>query len=198
MVSAKTSQSPLSLRRKRNFKNLSLQNSPIVVHPASPKGDSDTSDLKEDLRYNELTEQLQDLQIGLELRLDLRGEDIETLEELGAGNGGTVCKVVHQPTKTIMAKKVPTLILFYLKSKCTFAKNCRTSGLKYIMLDNIPSVTARFSGVDQSDNGQDTCRSTINIDSAFIRRSRWFFATIAFRVITSLEQDFSSEIPDSW
>ncbi|KAJ2962321.1 hypothetical protein NQZ79_g2569 [Umbelopsis isabellina] len=105
MVSTKTSQSPLSLRRKRNFKNLSLQNSPIVVHPASPTCDSDTSELNEDLRYNELTEQLQDLQIGLELRLDLRAEDIETLEELGAGNGGTVCKVVHQPTKTIMAKK---------------------------------------------------------------------------------------------
>lgn len=104
MLSAKGSHPPVTLRRKRNFKNLSLQNSPIVIQPASPTGDS-TAD-SGDVKYKDLTGQLQDLEIGLELRLDLRAEDIETLEELGAGNGGTVCKVLHKPTKTIMAKKV--------------------------------------------------------------------------------------------
>jgi hypothetical protein len=198
MVSTKSTQSPLSLRKKRNFKNLSLQNSPIVVHPASPTCDSDTNGINGDLRYNELTEQLRDLEIGLELRLDLRAEDIETLEELGAGNGGTVCKVMHQPTKTVMAKKVKhsrKMVVFNFYQR-DIAK-LFLSGLKCVALDNIPSVTARFSSVDQSDNGQDTCRSVINIHSAVIRRTRWFFTAIAFRINKSFEQVFSSEIPDS-
>ncbi|KAI9287109.1 kinase-like domain-containing protein [Umbelopsis sp. AD052] len=102
MLSPKGCQSSVALRRKRNFKNLSLQNSPIIVHPPSP---TEAGIKSVDAEYNEVNGRLQDLEIGLELRLDLRAEDIETLEELGAGNGGTVCKVLHKPTKTIMAKK---------------------------------------------------------------------------------------------
>jgi hypothetical protein len=106
MLSPKTSHPPVTLRRKRNFKNLSLQNSPIVIQPVSPTGHSKADVNSGHVHYSDLNGQLQDLEIGLELRLDLRAEDIETLEELGAGNGGTVCKVLHIPTKTIMAKKV--------------------------------------------------------------------------------------------
>lgn len=46
------------------------------------------------------------LEIGLEFRLDLRSEDLITLKELGAGNGGTVSKVKHASTKVVMARKV--------------------------------------------------------------------------------------------
>ena len=46
------------------------------------------------------------LEIGLEFKLDLRSEDLIVLKELGAGNGGTVCKVMHATTKVIMARKV--------------------------------------------------------------------------------------------
>ena len=46
------------------------------------------------------------LEIGVEFRLDLRNEDLVVLKELGAGNGGTVSKVMHSATKVIMAKKV--------------------------------------------------------------------------------------------
>jgi hypothetical protein len=106
MLSPKGGHTSVALRRKRNFKNLSLQNSPIVVHPPSPTDYSGAAIKSVDGEYSEVNGQLQDLEIGLELRLDLRAEDIETLEELGAGNGGTVCKVLHKPTKTIMAKKV--------------------------------------------------------------------------------------------
>ncbi|KAK9235924.1 kinase-like domain-containing protein [Lipomyces kononenkoae] len=56
--------------------------------------------------HNNLVQQLATLEIGLEFRLDLRTEDLKTLVELGAGNGGTVSKVVHLPTKTLMAKKM--------------------------------------------------------------------------------------------
>ena len=37
---------------------------------------------------------------------DLSSEDFEKLDELGAGNGGVVTKVLHKPTDLIMARKV--------------------------------------------------------------------------------------------
>jgi hypothetical protein len=40
------------------------------------------------------------------LQFDLRNEDLKELQELGQGNGGSVKKVEHIPTQTIMAKKV--------------------------------------------------------------------------------------------
>src|SRR2546430_6281612 len=46
------------------------------------------------------------LEIGLEFKLDLRSEDLVVLKELGAGNGGTVSKVMHASTKVVMARKV--------------------------------------------------------------------------------------------
>jgi hypothetical protein len=93
------------LRKKRNFKNLTLENSPVVVQAAdgSPAPTKSGKSLEE---YSKFCERLSDLEIGLELRLDLRSEDFSELDELGRGNGGTVCKVLHVRTKTIMAKKV--------------------------------------------------------------------------------------------
>ena len=46
------------------------------------------------------------LEIGVEFKLDLRSEDLIVVKELGAGNGGTVSKVIHAATKVVMAKKV--------------------------------------------------------------------------------------------
>ncbi|KAL5585036.1 hypothetical protein FOVSG1_014425 [Fusarium oxysporum f. sp. vasinfectum] len=46
------------------------------------------------------------LEIGIEYKLDLRPEDLEILKELGSGNGGTVSKVKHLTTGTVMARKV--------------------------------------------------------------------------------------------
>lgn len=37
---------------------------------------------------------------------ELAGDDLEKLEELGAGNGGVVTKVRHRPSKFIMARKL--------------------------------------------------------------------------------------------
>ncbi|KAG9238094.1 kinase-like domain-containing protein [Amylocarpus encephaloides] len=44
--------------------------------------------------------------IGIEYKLDLKREDLEVLKDLGHGNGGTVSKVRHLATNTIMARKV--------------------------------------------------------------------------------------------
>lgn len=46
------------------------------------------------------------LEIGIEFNLDLRPDDLEIIKDLGAGNGGTVSKVKHKPTNTVMARKV--------------------------------------------------------------------------------------------
>lgn len=46
------------------------------------------------------------LEIGVNLRLSLTEQDIIVLKELGAGNGGTVSKVRHAVTNSIMARKV--------------------------------------------------------------------------------------------
>ncbi|KAK9381683.1 kinase-like domain-containing protein [Kockiozyma suomiensis] len=56
--------------------------------------------------HNNFVEQLSTLEIGVEFRLDLHMEDFKTVSEIGAGNGGTVSKVIHLPTKTVMAKKM--------------------------------------------------------------------------------------------
>ncbi|CCF53659.1 hypothetical protein NDA11_004685 [Ustilago hordei] len=56
--------------------------------------------------HNKLTQQLANLELGIEYKLDLKNEDLKTLSELGAGNGGTVTKVLHEKSGTVMAKKV--------------------------------------------------------------------------------------------
>lgn len=69
-------------------------------------------------RYHEnrdsIGDQLSTLEIGVELKLDLRAEDLKVVNELGAGNGGTVSKVIHAPTGAIMAKKVRLCFVFLL------------------------------------------------------------------------------------
>jgi mitogen-activated protein kinase kinase len=80
-------------------------NSTIPASPSSPSSLIPTSSNRTDY-HDKLTEQLATLEIGLEFKLDLHAEDLELLGDLGAGNGGTVCKATHLPTKLIMARKV--------------------------------------------------------------------------------------------
>lgn len=86
-----------AIRKKRNFKGLALPTPPVVAETtgARPPAPEDA----------ELVGRLKSLEIGLELKLDLRSEDLMVVRELGAGNGGTVSKVLHVPTKTFMARK---------------------------------------------------------------------------------------------
>jgi hypothetical protein len=58
---------------------------------------------------SESTRQTAQLEIGIEYKLDLKREDLEVLKDLGAGNGGTVSKVRHMATGTVMARKVNCL-----------------------------------------------------------------------------------------
>ncbi|KAJ1566570.1 MAP kinase kinase (MEK), partial [Nowakowskiella sp. JEL0078] len=48
---------------------------------------------------------LPEMNLPEEFQLTLKLEDFEILDELGAGNGGTVNLVKHTPTNKIMARK---------------------------------------------------------------------------------------------
>lgn len=86
---------PKTLKRK-NLKGLKLAEPALKAAPKEVVYDDEDA----------LNSQLDTLEIGVEFRLDLRAEDLLVIHELGAGNGGTVSKVMHQTLKTVMAKKV--------------------------------------------------------------------------------------------
>jgi len=61
--------------------------------------------------HDTLSNTLANLDINSETkRFDIRNEDLKDLQELGQGNGGSVKKVEHIPTGTLMAKKVSNVV----------------------------------------------------------------------------------------
>lgn len=85
--------------------------SPGLLSVAAPSNSAPTSaasaSAQRSTYHHKLTDHLASLEISNpETKLDLCAEDLKNIGELGAGNGGTVNKVEHVPTKTIMAKKV--------------------------------------------------------------------------------------------
>ncbi|KAL4792276.1 kinase-like domain-containing protein [Aspergillus venezuelensis] len=87
--------------KRKNVKGLALNAAP---KPESKPSEGD-SQVPGAVGNSEST-RTDTLEIGLEFRLDLRSEDLVTLKELGAGNGGTVSKVMHASTKVVMARKI--------------------------------------------------------------------------------------------
>ncbi len=89
-----------SLKRK-NVKGLALKSAAPKPPPTAENARLGPSQGKGD----------EQLEIGIEFNLDLKPEDLEIIKDLGAGNGGTVSKVRHIPTNTVMARKVGLGIL---------------------------------------------------------------------------------------
>lgn len=87
--------------KRKNVKGLALNAAPKTTSNPSD-GDAQVPGAIGNVDSN----RTDTLEIGLEFRLDLRSEDLITLKELGAGNGGTVSKVMHASTKVVMARKV--------------------------------------------------------------------------------------------
>jgi mitogen-activated protein kinase kinase len=87
--------------KRKNVKGLALNATPKAASKPSD-GDSQIPGGRDNLDSNPTDT----LEIGLEFRLNLRSEDLITLKEVGAGNGGTVSKVMHATTEVIMARKV--------------------------------------------------------------------------------------------
>lgn len=89
--------------KRKNVKGLALSAPPSKT-PNPSEGDSQIPGAIGNVDSN----RTDTLEIGLEFKLDLRSEDLVVMKELGAGNGGTVSKVMHAGTKVIMARKVRT------------------------------------------------------------------------------------------
>lgn len=93
------------VRKKRNFKSLTL-NVPENTKPAAPPGivhDQPTSHSVSQPEVEPKT--VCPLELGVELRLDLREEDLLLGKAMGEGAGGSVVKAMHLPTQTPMAVK---------------------------------------------------------------------------------------------
>ena len=80
-------------------------------------GDLSLDSLSEDQK-SRLEEFLRDKQ---KIKGELKNEDFERLEELGAGNGGVVLKENHKPTNLTMARKVFCLSYYY-KDHCSSSR----------------------------------------------------------------------------
>lgn len=102
--------------KRKNVKGLALNSAPTPKPAAKPSdGDAQVPGAIGNLDSS----RTDTLEIGLEFRLDLRSEDLLPLKELGAGNGGTVSKVMHASTKVIMARKVrPSTAMIQLVLTC--------------------------------------------------------------------------------
>ena len=90
----------VSTLNRKNKKGLALKAQP----PKAATPSTSDAQIPGALGHNDTRRDT--LEIGVEFKLDLRNEDLQVLKELGAGNGGTVSKVMHTATKVIMAKKV--------------------------------------------------------------------------------------------
>jgi mitogen-activated protein kinase kinase len=80
----------------------------IAVAPApssAPATGTSSAGAKRMTYHTALSNTLASLDLNAEVN-DLRDEDLKDLHELGQGNGGSVKKVEHVPSRTIMAKKV--------------------------------------------------------------------------------------------
>lgn len=90
---------PRSMKRK-NVKGLALKAPAPKPPPTAENARPGPANGKND----------EQLEIGIEFNLDLKPEDLDIIKDLGAGNGGTVSKVRHIPTNTVMARKVGLII----------------------------------------------------------------------------------------
>lgn len=85
--------------KRKNVKGLALSApAPRPAQPATPDGQAPGNQVERG--------RADTLEIGVEFRLDLKSEDLQVIKELGAGNGGTVSKVMHTATKVVMARKI--------------------------------------------------------------------------------------------
>jgi mitogen-activated protein kinase kinase len=80
----------------------------FILDPTIPPDSPDTG--RRSAMHKTLSNTLAKLDLKAEMpKLDLNKSDLRKLSELGQGNGGSVVKVEHIPSGTIMAMKVRTL-----------------------------------------------------------------------------------------
>lgn len=169
---------PTSMKRK-NLKGLQLPSAKASSSTVPSKAS------KEDVAVSELDQRLISLNIGIEFKLDLRQDDLKVISELGFGNGGTVSKVMHTPTKTLMAKKV-------IKIEAKSDARKRILRELQIMHDcNDPHIVG-FYGAYINDNDIHVCMEHMDcgsLDSVLVKKGKLpldVLGKIAYSVIEGL------------
>ncbi|KAI9226681.1 MAG: protein kinase byr1 [Piptocephalis tieghemiana] len=93
------------VKKTRNLKGLQLAPSP-KPRPPSLHSIPSTTTTTSDGPSSHGQDTTPDLDLGINFDLNLRLDDLELLDPLGSGNAGSVDRVLHLPTKTIMARKI--------------------------------------------------------------------------------------------
>ncbi|KAJ2747498.1 MAP kinase kinase (MEK) [Coemansia sp. BCRC 34301] len=158
------------VRKKRNFKSLTLA-VPENATPAAPgastvtaSGSTGTPQLASaghhsmplSLGNGVSADPVCPLELGVELRLDLREEDLAIGQPMGEGAGGTVVKATHRPTQTPMALK-------FIRADY----NIRQQILKELQIlheCNSPYIVS-FYGAYPKDNGVQVCLEFMDLGS---------------------------------
>lgn len=86
--------------KRKNVKGLALSAPPKPTAPS--QGDSQIPGGL----GNPASQRDDTLEIGVEFRPNWRSEDLQVIKDLGAGNGGTVSKVMHTGWNIVMARKI--------------------------------------------------------------------------------------------
>ncbi|KAJ3220390.1 MAP kinase kinase (MEK) [Dinochytrium kinnereticum] len=108
---------------------------------------------------------------------DIKVEDIDIISELGAGNGGTVNKVLHKTTNTMMARKI-----IHVEPRKTVQKQILRE-LQILKTCNSPYIVS-FYGAFINDNNISICMEFMDLGSL----------DRIYKVMTSLEEDVLGQI----
>ncbi|KAJ1841450.1 MAP kinase kinase (MEK), partial [Coemansia sp. RSA 2703] len=166
------------VRKKRNFKSLTLA-VPEGEAAAAPGGSAaggaatatgeiggkvrpppllSNKSAPIDLQLNggNFPEAVCPLELGVELRLDLREEDLEIGKPMGEGAGGTVVKAMHKPTATPMALK-------FIRADFSIRQQILKE-LQILHECNSPYIVS-FYGAYPKDNGVQVCLEFMDLKS---------------------------------
>ncbi|KAJ2500015.1 MAP kinase kinase (MEK) [Coemansia sp. RSA 1972] len=155
------------VRKKRNFKSLTLAVSETTPGPASATGSAQaqTSKAPPSLISNKsapapivgaFNESVLPLELGVELRLDLREEDLVIGKAMGEGSGGSVVKAMHKPTQTPMALK-------FVRADYSIRQQILKE-LQILHECNSPYIVS-FYGAYIKDNGVQVCLEFMDMGS---------------------------------
>ncbi|CCM03504.1 uncharacterized protein FIBRA_05638 [Fibroporia radiculosa] len=97
---------PMTLKAPKVAPTTEAEGGILTVNGANSAPPTATASATRSSYHNTLSSTLAKLDRNSETNFDLRNEDLKDMQELGQGNGGSVKKVEHAPTGTIMAKKI--------------------------------------------------------------------------------------------
>lgn len=100
---------PKSLNNRRNLKKLTLDaisTSDTTALNSPQTNQLDLKDPEKKIGTDELINKIRNLELGIEYQMSIHPDELVALKKLGAGQSGTVSKVLHLPSQKTMARKI--------------------------------------------------------------------------------------------